>query len=290
MSKHQHIEPTLGRVVELYKDSAEFRRLKPASQRAYAIYLRRLSPLHNRIVTDITRLELVKSWDDVAPHAAANTARVSSRMLEWAKDNDVIRGNVPTIRTPRRPAGKPWEPWTDTEIKTFAAAAETYGSDSGYTCVKDAFTIALATGQRFGDICTMFTDGWDGEFYKFTQQKTGTLVTFKPADEFKFLLERAARIGERYVLSMPPPNHGREARLRYHFDAVRETTGISKTFHGLRKTVAVKLREAGASDAQIAALLGHRSTQMVERYARGANQVSLATAAAGMLSGLYSGK
>ena len=44
------------------------------------------------------------------------------------------------------------------------------------------------------------------------------------------------------------------------------------TFHGLRHTVAVVLAEAGISTEDIAALLGQRSSQMAEHYAREADR------------------
>ncbi len=279
-------DPTFGDIITLYQDSAEFRKLKPSSQRAYAGYLKKLKPVAAKTVSTTTRYDLVKSWENSPPHAQANAARITSRMIEWATSMDLLQDAPPAVRLPR-PKGKAWEGWTDSEIARFRKGAIEYSNATNQQFVKDAFEIALATGQRFGDVCGFLTEGWDGEFFKFRQGKTGTLVTFKPSEEFKLLLEQAVKRGDRFVLEIPPPNHGREARLRYHFDIVRETTGVDKTFHGLRKTVAIKLREAGASDAQIAALLGHRSTRMVERYAAGANQVSLASAAADLLSGLY---
>jgi transposase len=51
-----------------------------------------------------------------------------------------------------------------------------------------------------------------------------------------------------------------------------------RVFHGLRKSAVVFLLEAGASDAEVAAITG-QSRQMVEHYARAVNQKRLAAAA-----------
>ncbi len=51
------------------------------------------------------------------------------------------------------------------------------------------------------------------------------------------------------------------------------------TFHGLRYTAATKLAEAGCSLKEIAAITGHRSLAMLEKYSRGADQKKLAGAA-----------
>lgn len=54
--------------------------------------------------------------------------------------------------------------------------------------------------------------------------------------------------------------------------------GLDVVFHGLRKTTAVVLAEAGCSTKQIAAITG-QSDQMVEHYAKMADRERLAEAA-----------
>ena len=50
-------------------------------------------------------------------------------------------------------------------------------------------------------------------------------------------------------------------------------------FHGLRHTAGKLLAEAGCTDREIMAILGHRTASMVSRYTRGAEQERLADAA-----------
>ena len=49
--------------------------------------------------------------------------------------------------------------------------------------------------------------------------------------------------------------------------------------HGLRKTAARKLAEAGCTEEQIKAMTGHTTSAMVAHYVKGANQRKLAKAA-----------
>src|SRR5262249_35001104 len=51
------------------------------------------------------------------------------------------------------------------------------------------------------------------------------------------------------------------------------------TAHGLRKTAATRLANAGCSTDQIKAITGHQTTKEVERYTRAADQQRLAQAA-----------
>ena len=53
--------------------------------------------------------------------------------------------------------------------------------------------------------------------------------------------------------------------------------------HGLRKTAARMLAEAGCSAPQIASVTGHRSLKEIERYIRDADQKKLSTAAIHLL-------
>jgi integrase len=50
-------------------------------------------------------------------------------------------------------------------------------------------------------------------------------------------------------------------------------------FHGLRKTAAVMLTEAGCTTEQVKAITGHRTDDMAAYYAKQANQGVLAKAA-----------
>ena len=64
--------------------------------------------------------------------------------------------------------------------------------------------------------------------------------------------------------------------------------------HGLRKTAARMLAEAGCSALQIASITGHKSLAEIERYTKAADQKRMATAAIHQLgrngNGTASGK
>lgn len=282
-------DPTLGSLVEKYKDSPAYTRMRPSSQLTYNTYLKHLQPLHARPISTIARGELQLLWKNLSPGAYSQAIKTTRRLFSWGVENDECE-TAPLVKRSGNGVvhkSRPHEPWTDAEIKAFKEAAYEYGLQNGaFAYVLDAIEIALATGQRISDVVAMPMSGWDGEHYTMRQTKTGQQVRFKPQGRFLEILERNVADKERFVLAMPKPHHGRLARLRYHFDAVREMVGVTKTFHGLRKTVAIKLRENGATNAQIAALLGHTTSRMVESYARGADQVLLANAAIGILADL----
>jgi integrase len=68
-------------------------------------------------------------------------------------------------------------------------------------------------------------------------------------------------------------------------DAARAAGLVGLSFHGLRKTAAAWLAEAGASANEIASITGHKTLGEVTRYTAAADQRSRATAAMGKLAG-----
>jgi integrase len=71
--------------------------------------------------------------------------------------------------------------------------------------------------------------------------------------------------------------------FREHLDAI----GLDHLhFHGLRKTTAKALAEAGATTKEIAAITGHRTLSMVELYTEQAEQKKLAISAISKLDGV----
>jgi integrase len=73
-----------------------------------------------------------------------------------------------------------------------------------------------------------------------------------------------------------------QASLRLHrFADVIEKAGLPEdcVLHGLRKTAARKLADAGATEEQIKSVTGHTTSRMVSHYTKGANQRKLAKAA-----------
>ena len=63
------------------------------------------------------------------------------------------------------------------------------------------------------------------------------------------------------------------------FSLERKRLGIRKVFHGLRKTAAVNLAEAGCSEREIMAITGHQTAQMVDHYVKAASQKNMAKTA-----------
>jgi len=89
-------------------------------------------------------------------------------------------------------------------------------------------------------------------------------------------------IDKRQAVILTRPS-GRPWTVNYLARAVREAVtrqrqqGRGYTPHGLRHSAGDALAEAGCSAKQIAAILGHKSLSMVQRYTESADQRKLAS-------------
>lgn len=132
--------------------------------------------------------------------------------------------------------------------------------------------LCLHTGCRRGDVVRLRqTDRQDG----------GILIPGNKTDEPVWVAEHPRLTA--YLASVPldfmlvGASEDRATKdLRRHMKGM----GLSGyTLHGLRHTAGARMAEAGCSAEQIRAVLGHRTTQMTERYTRQARQRELAKGA-----------
>ncbi len=110
------------------------------------------------------------------------------------------------------------------------------------------------------------------------QQKTGERLQIPIHTELAAVLERIPRRGTNIVhradgRAYTGKGFGNAFRREQHRLGV-----TALQFHGLRHTAGRMLAEAGASDREIMAILGHRTAAMVTRYTRSAEQKRLAKA------------
>jgi integrase len=148
--------------------------------------------------------------------------------------------------------------------------------------MQDALKLGLFTGQRRGDILRMTWSCYDGKGINLVQQKTGRELWIPALPQLKEMLD-AKKQGERKALSILTLPSGRPLTKDIFKDRWRKAiigAGLDGyTFHGLRYTATALLFEAGATPQEAAAITGHKSWTMLEKYGRSAQQKHLAQAA-----------
>lgn len=184
--------------------------------------------------------------------------------LEWIDRNPVV--DIDKLK------GGEYEPWPEAKLAAFERCCEATGN----TIARTAYELATGTGQRIGDCCAMMWDDFDGEFMSVVQEKTGAKISIYCPQRLRDYLTNLPKRG-RYILArnLTQPIGKRAAQKA--IEEVREKIGALSGAtrlvpHGWRYTAAVRLAEAGCSDAEIQSVTGHKTLAMVQKYRAAANQ------------------
>ncbi|MCZ6849387.1 MAG: tyrosine-type recombinase/integrase, partial [Alphaproteobacteria bacterium] len=153
--------------------------------------------------------------------------------------------------------------------------------DSASPMMALALKIAVYTGQREGDVLTMTWHNYDGNNIRLVQSKTGTKLTIPVHSALKAALDAQERVSP-IILTTETGKPFTDSNFRHHFGKARKAAGLhgqGLVFHGLRYTAAKMLADVGCTTRQIAAITGHKSLAMIEKYTQGVDQERLAGAA-----------
>ena len=204
------------------------------------------------------------------PAAANSLLKVLRLLLNYAVSIDMIAANPAIGVKPYRVRSEGFHAWSEDEIAKFEARHPVG------TKARLALGLLLYTAQRRSDVVAM---GWQhvvGDAIKVKQGKTGTQLAIPIHPELRPILAATERTGLMFLMS------GREAPFSAHgfgnlFKEQCRAAGLSHcSAHGLRKSAATRLANAGCTSDQIKAITGHKSLAEVAHYTRTADQQRLA--------------
>lgn len=254
----------------------EWAALAPGTQREWKRHRSRIvaawGPLEVAGLSPKHVLALRDQWADT-PATANNMLRCLSSMPGWSVPRD-WRADNPCREVKPLEGGAGYAPWSWEVIK----AAERELTEKGRVDLWWAVTLALYTGQRLGDCLAMRWSALSERgVISVTQGKTGKTLLIPAHKSLATLLATIPRRAVTILTSTEGrPWQGFQTAWRKHRPQIVVEQGL--VFHGLRKSAVVALLEAGASEAETAAVTG-QSMAMVAHYARGVNQGKLAAVA-----------
>ncbi len=267
-------------LIEAYQASPEWHGLAEATRVQYALYLRPLWRVGHVSIHSVTRRELKIARDMIARDrgngAAYGFARTVSALFTWAVDSDWLNAS-PAMRLAKGLPKGELKAWTPQEAAEAIAKLPEH--------LRRVVVLALYTGQRRGDLCSLTWSAYDGEVIRLTQQKTKEPVSVPCHPALKAELDawRQATpgIGNATILTDAHGKPWKPNLLSHYLPAALVRIGLSNEInvHGLRKLAAANLAEAGCSANEIASITGHRTLRMVSFYTRSADQKRLASAA-----------
>jgi integrase len=153
--------------------------------------------------------------------------------------------------------------WTESEIEQFERT-HPIGSRE-----RLAFALLLYSGQRRSDVVRMGRQHVQDGMLRVRQDKTGTELVIPVSAELAEAIAAAAGGNLTFLtthLGRPFSSQG----FSYWFGRACDAAGLPPhcTAHGLRKSAARRLAEAGCTEHEIAAITGHASLHEVQRYTR----------------------
>lgn len=207
------------------------------------------------------------------PGAANNLRKRLAQLLDHAIRSEWITTNPARATQSFRTSGTGFHTWTEQEIASFFAA------HAPGTMAHTAVTLMLYTGAARADAVRLgpwnLRDTAKGPRIEYRRLKTarsgGVLISIPVHPDLAAVL--AGLPQDRPFLATAYGKPRTAAGLGNAFRAWCDAAGLPAcSSHGLRKAIARRLAEAGATVAQIAGVTGHKTLSEIQRYTAAADR------------------
>jgi integrase len=192
--------------------------------------------------------------------ALSHVFTVAVKEWQWMDDNPLCK-----VRKPKEPRGRV-RFLSDNERQRLLTVCKESASPYLYTIV----ILALSTGARRGEILSLTWQNVDLQRSVITLQdtKNGERRSLHLTGLALQLMHQHARVRRNdTALVFPAPDGRKPLSVRTAWDtAVKRANIPDFRFHDLRHSAASYLAMNGASLAEIAEILGHKTLSMVKRY------------------------
>lgn len=258
-----------------YRQSGAWVNLSLATRRQRENIMRGvLEKVGDELLSAFTRKAIVKSRDarSATPAMARHFVETMRGIFRWAVDAEHVDDDPTRDVLAPKPKTDGHHTWTVEEIAVFERRWRIG------TRERLAFDLLLYTGLRRGDVARLGRQHVKDGVIAMRTAKTGESATvfMMPG------LVRSIAAGPCGELSFIVGDHGRpmsKEGFGNWFGEICRATGVPGRAHGLRKALASKIAEAGASEAELDALFAWRGGGMAALYTRKASREKLARAA-----------
>lgn len=269
---------TLQWLVNKYQSSAEWKGLKRSTQRMRENILKNVCKTGGALLVSTINRKVISDGRDRrgdTPFAAINFMKVMNYLFEWAVDAGYARSNP--VKEVKRPKAKSagHKPWTEEDVIAF------YKVHGPGTQARLAIEMILFTGLRRGDVWRIGPQHIRNDVLELKAEKNNEDLFIPLHPILKASLDR---VNTGHLAYLVTPSHGRPFKSKESFGnwfaKVCGEADVKSRAHGIRKTVAQRLAEAGGSNAELKALFGWTSDAMATLYTRNADKKKLAEGAA----------
>jgi integrase len=205
------------------------------------------------------------------PEAANNLLRVVRILCAFAVENDWRRDNPALGVKKFKMRGDGFVAWSEADIAKYLRHWK------AGTRQRLALLLLLYTGQRRSDVIQMGRQHVSADTIRLKQSKTGAQLVIPMHPDLRGVLKRTPKDGLAVLTTQYGKPFKDGASFGNQFREWCKDAGLKeRSAHGLRKSAAVRLVEAGCSSKEVAAITGHASLREIERYTKAAEQERLA--------------
>lgn len=267
---------TLGLLISEYRSSPCFVDLAMRTQTDYQRCLDYLKPIAATALVRFDRGLIVRIRDKAAASHGRRFGNyvkaVLSILFAWGAERSYLKSNpaegVKNIRRQKN-AREANRPWSDEERHAVLDGAPAH--------LLPAIGLMMFTGLGPKDALRLPRSFYRHGEIATQRSKTGEPVFWPAPQMLRHILDAAPAHSAVTVCANSNGSPWTESGFRASWRKTRITLelqgriGSNLTLYGLRHTVAVILREAGADERTIADALGQKSIEMARHYARGAD-------------------
>ena len=222
-----------------------------------------IADCRDKLATGVTVRHTQRSPATVVRYLSALSAAFAHAVKEWRwLDDNPLR----MVTKPKEPRGRVRFLSADERARLLDACKKAY-----HPYLYPVVVLALSTGARQGEIMNLTWDDVDLSKKRaiLHETKNGTRRALPLVGHALELLKDLAKVRRLDTkLLFPGANPAKPVELRKVWHTAMAVAAIEGfKFHDLRHSAASELAMNGASLAEIAEVLGHKTLQMVQRYA-----------------------
>lgn len=258
---------------------------KEATRRQQRNILTRICAEHGDKDTRGITSKVVRAGRDARaskPGAANNYLKTLKALFAWAVEQEILEVNpVIGVKRLKPKSASGFHTWTVDECLAY----EAYHALG--TTARLSYALMLYAGARRSDVVKLgrqhiTADGW----IAWDQTKTDKRIEMPILPALKEAIDAHPVTGLHFIVTAygkPFSADGFGSKMKQW----TQEAGLPGrcASHGLRKALAARLAEGGATDEQIASILGHSDTRSTKTYTRSADQKRLAEAAMRTIEG-----
>ncbi len=271
---------SFGYVCLNYCSSPTFKALDPATQKQRRYFLEFICLNHADKAISLMRpmdVERLLEQKRQTPAAARNLLKALQALFRWALKNKKVTHDPTRDADPIPYSTDGHHSWTEDEVAQFEVR-HPLG-----TPARLAMTIMLYTGCRREDVVRLGPQHIKNGRLRYTQAKNehrkpvtmnipvherlSEAINASPSGHMTFLVTA-------YGKPFTPAGFGNKFRQWCNEAALPQCSS-----HGLRKAIATRLAERGATSQEIMSITGHVSLSEAERYTKEADKTKLADSA-----------